>query len=131
SDPSAGSGPQAVIFATGHILYNALLAAKELDTEGIEVLVANVSIIKPIDEKSIIDLSKKTGAVVTVEDHQAMGGLGSAIAEVLAKNNPTPMEFIGLQNTFAESGTPKELMEKYKMDKNAIKDAVRKVVARK
>ena len=130
-DPSAGSGPKAVIFATGHILYNALLAAKELDTEGIEVLVANVATIKPLDEKTVVDLAKKTGAVVTIEDHQVMGGLGGAIAEVLAKNNPTPMEFVGLQDTFAESGTPKELMTKYKMDKNAIIEAVRKVISRK
>jgi len=123
--------PQVTILATGHILYQALLAANELDAEGIEVLVANVSTIKPIDEKSIIDLSRKTGAVVTVEDHQVMGGLGGAIAEVLAKNKPTPMEFIGLQNTFAESGTPKELMQKYKMDSKAIIEAVKKVIARK
>ena len=84
-----------------------------------------------MDEKTVLDLAKKTGAVVTVEDHQVLGGLGGAIAEVLSKNAPTPMEFIGLQNTFAESGTPKELMEKYGMDKNAIKDAVRKVIKRK
>lgn len=125
------ANPQTVIFATGHILYNALLAANELDTEGIEVLVANVSTIKPIDEKTIIDLSKKTGAVVTVEDHQVMGGLGGAIAETLGKGNPTPIEFIGLQDTFAESATPKELMQKYGMDKNAIKEAVKKVITRK
>ena len=131
SDPSTGSGYQAVIFATGYILYNALLAAKELDTEGIEVLVANVATIKPLDEKTVVELAEKTGAVVTAEDHQVMGGLGGAIAEVLAKNKPTPMEFIGLQNTFAESGTPKELMEKYKMDAPAIVEAVRKVIARK
>ncbi len=123
--------PKAVIFATGHILYNALLAAKELDAEGIEVLVANVATVKPLDEQTIVDLAKKTGAIVTVEDHQVMGGLGGAIAETLAKNNPTPMEFIGLQNTFAQSGTPKELMEKYKMDKNAIAEAIKKVITRK
>lgn len=123
--------PQVSIFATGHILYNALLAAKELEKENIQVLVANVSTIKPIDEKSIIDLSKKTGSVVTVEDHQVTGGLGGAIAEILAKNRPTPMELIGLQDTFAESGTPKELLEKYKMDSVAIIDAARKVISRK
>ncbi|OGH21443.1 MAG: transketolase [Candidatus Levybacteria bacterium RIFCSPLOWO2_01_FULL_38_13] len=123
--------PQTVIFATGHILYNALLAAKELEKENVHVLVANVSTVKPIDEKSIIELSKKTGTIVTVEDHQVMGGLGGAIAEVLAKNNPTPMEFVGLQDTFAESGTPKELMAKYKMDAPSIIEAVKKVIARK
>jgi len=123
--------PQTIIFATGHILYNALLAAHELDTEGIEVLVANVATIKPLDEKTVVDLAKKTGAVITVEDHQVMGGLGGAIAEVLAKNNPSPMEFIGLQNTFAESGKPSELMQKYRMDSHAIIEAVKKVIGRK
>ncbi|MCL4419028.1 transketolase family protein [Patescibacteria group bacterium] len=123
--------PQAVIFATGHILYEALLAAKNLDGENINTLVVNVSTIKPLDERNIIELAEKTGAVVTVEDHQVMGGLGGAIAEVLAKNKPTPIEFIGLQNTFAESGTPKELLTKYQMDDKAIFKAVRKAIARK
>jgi len=130
SDPSA-DGPQAVIFSTGHILYNALLAANELEKENIHVLVANIATIKPLGEKTVVDLAKKTGAVVTVEDHQVMGGLGGTIAEVLSKNAPTPIEFIGLQNTFAESGTPKELMQKYKMDAPAIIEAVRKVIRRK
>lgn len=123
--------PQAVIFGTGYLLYQALLAAKELEEEGLNVLVANVSSIKPIDEKTIIELSKQTGAVVSVEDHQVAGGLGGAIAEVLAKNQPTPMEFIGLQDTFGESGTPDQLIKKYKMDKPAIKEAIKKAIARK
>ncbi len=123
--------PQAVVFGTGYLLYQALLAAKELDEEGVSILVTNVSSIKPIDEKTIIELSKQTGAVVSVEDHQVAGGLGGAISEVLAKNQPTPMEFIGLQDTFGESGTPDQLIKKYKMDKSAIKEAVKKVIARK
>lgn len=123
--------PLATIFATGYMLYYALLAAKELDEEEIKVLVANVSTIKPLDQELIISLAKKTQAFVTVEDHQVMGGLGGAIAEFLAKTNPTPMEFVGLQNTFAESGSPKELIEKYGMGKESIKQAVRKVIARK
>lgn len=123
--------PQAIIFATGHILYQALLAARDLEKENIHVLVANVATIKPIDERTIIDLVSKTGAVVTVEDHQIMGGLGGAIAEVLGKNKPTPMEFVGLRDTFAESGKPIELMGKYKMDKNAIIEAVGKVISKK
>src|SRR3990167_2847107 len=86
SDPSAGSGPQAVIFATGHILYQALLAAKSLEEENINTLVVNVSAIKPLDEKNVIELAKTCGGVITVEDHQITGGLGGAIAEVLAKN---------------------------------------------
>ncbi len=131
SNPSTGSGPQVTIFATGHILYQALLAAKTLEEQEINSLVVNVATIKPLDEKGVLDVVKKTGAVVTVEDHQATGGLGGAVAEVLAKNHPTPIEFVGLQDTFAESGTPKELMAKYKMDAPAIIDAVKKVISRK
>ncbi|HEX8965890.1 MAG TPA: transketolase C-terminal domain-containing protein [Patescibacteria group bacterium] len=123
--------PQTTIFATGYMLYYALLAAKELETEGIQVLVANVCAIKPIDGETIVTLAQKTGSIVSVEDHQVAGGLGGLIAEVLAKNLPTPMEFIGLQDTFGESGSPKELLEKYNMGKNAIKEAVKKVIARK
>lgn len=123
--------PVATIFATGYMLYYALLAAKELEQENIQVLVANVSTIKPLDEVTLLSLAKKTRAFVSVEDHQVMGGLGGAIAEFTAKTIPTPMEFIGLQNTFAESGSPKELIEKYGMGKNAIKEAVRKVIKRK
>lgn len=123
--------PQVVIFGMGYLLYQALLAAKELEEEGINVLVANVATVKPIDEATIVNLAKQTAAVVTVEDHQVVGGLGGTIAEVLARTIPTPMEFIGLQNTFGESGTPAELIKKYKMDKNAIKEAVKKVIDRK
>ena len=123
--------PRVTIFATGHILYQALLAAKALEEQGINSLVVNVATIKPLDQNSILESVEKTRAAVTVEDHQVMGGLGGAIAEFLAKVKPTPIEFIGLQNTFAESGTPKELMEKYKMDAPAIIEAVKKVIARK
>lgn len=123
--------PKAVMFATGHILYHALLAASELEKENINVLVANVSTIKPLDESGILLLAKKTGSVVTVEDHQVAGGLGGAIAELLSRELPTPMEFVGLQDTFAESGKPLELMQKYKMDSGSIASAVRKVIARK
>jgi len=123
--------PVATIFATGHMLYHALIAAKELEKEKINVLVANVSAIKPLDEKTIFSLAKKSKAFVSVEDHQVIGGLGSAIAESCAKNLPVPMEFVGLQDTFAESGTSSELIEKYKMGKNDIKTAVKKVIIRK
>lgn len=137
--------PKCVIFATGHMLYHALLAANELENpsassgqEKINVLVANVAQIKPLDESSILKLVEQTclpagkaGAVVTVEDHQVMGGLGGAISELLARTLPTPMEFIGLQDTFAESGTPLELIKKYKMDSGSIASAVRKVLKRK
>lgn len=123
--------PQVTIFAMGYMLYYTLLAAKELEEEGIQVLVANVSTIKPLDEASLLSYTKQTGAFISVEDHQVTGGLGGAIAEFLAKNIPTPMEFIGLQDTFAESGKPLELIEKYGMGTQAIKNAVIKVIARK
>ncbi|MEK7186212.1 MAG: transketolase C-terminal domain-containing protein, partial [Patescibacteria group bacterium] len=131
SDPSTGSGPQVAIFAMGYMLFQALLAAKKLEEEGINSLVVNVATIKPLDEKGILEAANQTKAVVTIEDHQVMGGLGGTIAELLAKNSPAPMEFIGLQDTFAESGTPKELLEKYKMDSPAIVQAARKVINRK
>jgi len=123
--------PQVAIFSMGYMTYHALLAAKKLEEDGINSLVINVPTIKPLDEKGILEATAQTKAVVTVEDHQVTGGLGGAIAEILAKNNPTPMEFIGLQDTFAESGTPKELLEKYKMDTPAIIEAVKKVISRK
>lgn len=123
--------PQATIFATGYMLYYALAAAKELEEEGFPVLVVNVPTIKPLDEDGIIRFTGHTGAVVTVEDHQVEGGMGSALAEYLVKTNPLPMEFVGLQNTFAESGDWKAILEKYHMDTPAIKKAVKKVIKRK
>src|SRR3989344_2587619 len=126
-----GKNPQVVIFATGYMLFHALTAAKELEKEGVNILVTNIHTVKPIDEITIIEQAEITGAVVSVEDHQVDGGLGSAIAEVLSKNHPTPQEFVGLQNTFGESGKIDELLTKYKMDKNAIKKAVLKVIRRK
>ena len=123
--------PQVSIFATGYILYQAIIAAAELEKEGIQTEVINVATIKPLDEQGILELVNKTHAVVTVEDHQVTGGLGGALSELFAKNLPTPMEFIGLQNVFGESGKPQELIEKYKMDKAAIKEAVKKVISRK
>jgi len=123
--------PKAALFATGYMVYHALVAAKELEEEGINVLVTNFHTIKPIDEEAIINIAKETGAIVSVEDHQVDGGLGSAVAEVLAKNYPTVQEFVGLQNTFGESGTIGELLSKYNMDKDAIKEAVKNAISRK
>ena len=120
--------PKATIFACGYMLYYALLAAKNLETQGINILVANVSSIKPADEETIVELSKKTGKVVTVEDHQITGGLGGMISEVLAKKSPTQMEFVGLNNTFAESGNWKDLIKKYKMDEVAIEEKVKSII---
>lgn len=123
--------PQAVIFATGYMIYYALLAAKELEEEGIQTLVTNIHTIKPLDDETIINQAKQTGAVISVEDHQVDGGLGSAISETLSKNHPTIQEFIGLQNIFGESGKPEELLTKFNMDKNAIKEAVKRAIQRK
>lgn len=123
--------PQVTIISTGYMTFYALLAAKELETDGVQTLVVNLPSVKPIDGKGLLEDVKRTNAVVTVEDHQVDGGMGSAVAEFLAMNSPTPMEFVGLQDTFAESGKPGELLTKYKMDQDAIKEAVKKVMTRK
>lgn len=123
--------PQVTILGTGYILHQALLAAKELEDEGIQTIVANVATIKPLDKEMLLALVDKTHAIVTIEDHQTMGGLGGAVAEILAQHYPTPMEFVGLRDTFAESGKPSELIKKYHMDKDAVKEAVKKVIERK
>jgi len=119
-----------VIFATGHLVYQALLAAKELEEEGIYTYVCNVHTIKPLDGETILELVSipSVKGIVTVEDHQIAGGMGSAISEFLAKTKPTRIEFIGLQDTFGESGSMKDLLTKYKMDKEAIKEAVKKMI---
>ena len=123
--------PQAVVLATGHLLYYALVAAKELESEGINVTVANVATVKPMDVKALLELTAEGGAVETVEDHQVAGGMGSAVCEFLAQNNPMPIEFVGLRDTFAESGKPKELIEKYGLGTKSIKESVNKVILRK
>lgn len=123
--------PQVTIMGCGHLLYQALLAAKELAYDKIDVDVVNVATVKPLDGKSVLEAVRDSKAVVTVEDHQVTGGLGSAIAEFLVKHNPIPMEFIGLQDTFAESGSPSDLIKKYQLDNIAIIKAVKKVIKRK
>ncbi len=123
--------PEVLIIGCGGLLYNALLAARELEEEKIGTVVLNCSTIKPIDDKKIVELAKKIGAVVTVEEHQVEGGLGGAVAEVLAKRAPTPIEFIGMQDTFGESGAPAALIEKYGMGVKDIKAAVKCVLRRK
>ncbi|MCL5004550.1 MAG: transketolase family protein [Patescibacteria group bacterium] len=129
--PTGGKKPQAVIIGAGPVLYNALQAAKELEEEGIGTIVLNNHTIKPIDEKKIIELAKKCGAIVSVEEHNIVGGLGGAIAEVLAKNFPVPMEFIGMQDCFGESGAPDELIKKYGMGAEDIVKAAKKAIKRK
>jgi len=132
--PSTGSGlkkPEVAIISCGPIIYNALLAAYELEEEKIGTIVANSHTIKPLDENKIIELAKKCGAIVTVEEHSIFGGLGSAVAEVLAKNKPVPMEFVGTKDVFGESGPPNSLIEKYGLGVNDIKTAVKNVLKRK
>lgn len=121
--------PKVVIIATGPLVHNALLAAKELENE-IQTTVINVHTIKPLDEATILSAVQNASAVVTVEEHQVNGGLGSAIAELLAKNNPKPIEFIGVQNQFGQSGEPKELIEHYGMGAKSISEAVKKALSR-
>lgn len=123
--------PHVVIIACGPLVYTALLAARLLEREGIMSVVVNVHTIKPLDEKKLTDLAKKYGAVVTVEEHQVAGGLGGAVAELLARTYPTPIEFIGMQNVFGSSGAPEKLSAKYGMDVPALCAAVRKVILRK
>ncbi len=122
---------QAGIIATGPILHNALLAAKKFAERGVAVKVLNISSIRPLDFGAIINLAKETGAVVSVEDHQVVGGFGSAVAEVLAQNHPVPMELIGVHDKFGQSGTPEELIEHYHMNTESIEKAVMKAVSRK
>jgi transketolase len=120
--------PVITIFATGYMVYYAMLAAKKLEERKIQTLVANVSTIKPIDENTVVELARKAGHVITVEDHQTSGGLGGAIAEILAKHCPTKMEFVGLRDTFAESGSSLDLLKKYEMDETAIEKAALKIL---
>lgn len=123
--------PKAGIIATGALLYKALSAARELKGNGIEVEVMNLSTIKPLDEKAIVEFAKKAGRIVTVEEHQIRGGMGSAVAECLAKNFPVPIEFIGVDDQFGQSGTPDELIEYYGMGTKHIISAVEKILKRK
>ncbi len=124
------SGNDVTLIATGTILHNTIRAAELLEAEGISAAVLNIHTIKPIDEKIIIDAAKKTGAVVSVEEHSIYGGLGSAVAEVLSSNYPTPMEFVGATE-FAESGDYNELLEKYGFSPEAIRDKAKSAIAKK
>lgn len=124
-------GVDAVIIGSGPVLYNGLMAAQLLEKEGLSVMVVNNHTIKPIDRKTIAQAAKKCGAVVTLEEHQTMGGCGSAVVEVLAEECPVPVEMVGMPNCFGESGEPNELIEKYGMDVQSVVRAVRKVVNRK
>ncbi|MCX6745739.1 MAG: transketolase family protein [Candidatus Parcubacteria bacterium] len=121
-------GDDVTIIACGSMVYEALLAAKELKKEKIQAEVINCHTIKPIDAKTIIRSAKKTNRVVTIEEHQVNGGLGSAVAEVLAQNYPVPMKIIGMPDKFGESGTGKELLDKYGLNYLNIIKEIKKLI---
>lgn len=119
------------IIATGALVHKALVCAHDLEKKGIKVKVMNLATIKPLDTEAIIALAKETKKIVTVEEHQIIGGMGSAVAECLSANYPVPIEFIGVKNVFGQSGTPAELIEYYEMGISHIMKAVEKVLTRK
>jgi transketolase len=125
------TGTDVTIFATGHLVWTSIEAAKELSAQGISCEVINIHTIKPLDEEAILNSARKTRAVVVAEEHQRNGGLGDAIAHVLAQNLPTPMEFVGVNDSFGESGKPTELLEKYGLGKKDVLWAVKDVLERK
>lgn len=124
-------GTDVTIIATGHLVWQALLACENLENQGISAEVINIHTIKPLDEEALLKSVKKTGCVVTAEEHNFLGGLGESVARTLAVNHPTPQEFVATQDTFGESGTPEQLMEKYGLNNKAIEAAVLKVLKRK
>ncbi|MEN9524794.1 MAG: hypothetical protein RLZZ256_178 [Bacteroidota bacterium] len=124
-------GTDVSIFACGHLVWNAIQAGVELEAEGISVEIVNLHTIKPLDEESIIRTLKKTGCAVTAEEHNIIGGMGDAVAQVAAKHCPTPIEYVGTNDTFGESGTPAQLLKKYGLDVPDIVAAAKRALARK
>ena len=124
-------GTDVTIVATGHLVWESLQAAEQLEKEGISAEVINIHTIKPLDEEAILTSVAKTKCIVTAEEHNKFGGLGESVARCLAQNAPTPQEFVAVNDTFGESATPAELMEKYKINDKAVIEAVKKVIQRK
>jgi transketolase len=124
-------GTDVTILATGHLVWEALVAAEALEAKGISAEVINIHTIKPLDDEAILKSVAKTGCVVTAEEHNILGGLGESVARVLSLNKPAPQEFVAVQDSFGESGTPEQLMDKYKLNNQAIVDAVERVIGRK
>ena len=124
-------GNDVSIIATGHLVWEALEAAKALETEGISAEVINIHTIKPLDTEAIINSAKKTGAVVTCEEHLFNGGLGDSVAQTLALNCPTPMEYVAVDDKFGESGTPEQMLQNYHLKAVDIVEKVKAVLARK
>lgn len=121
-------GTDVTIVATGHLVWESLIAAAELEKEGISCEVINIHTIKPLDEEIIINSVKKTGKIVTAEEHNILGGLGESVARVLAQKCPTPQAFVAVNDTFGESATPAELMKKYGIDSTAVIEKVKSLL---
>ncbi len=124
-------GTDVTLVATGHLVWEALQAAEALEAKGISAEVINIHTIKPLDEEAILKSVRKTGCVVTAEEHNFLGGLGESVSRVLALNNPLPQEFVAVEDTFGESGTPEQLMEKYGLNAEAIIVKAEKAIQRK
>ncbi|RXP61914.1 transketolase family protein [Lutibacter sp. HS1-25] len=124
-------GTDVTIVATGHLVWEALQASEQLEAMGISAEVINIHTIKPLDEEAILKSVSKTGCIVTAEEHNIIGGLGESVSRVLVQNNLVPQEFVAVNDSFGESGTPAQLMEKYKLNDKAIVEAVQKVIKRK
>lgn len=124
-------GKDVSIFATGHLVWRAILAAQELEKEGISAEIINIHTIKPLDNEAILTSVKKTGCVVACEEHLYNGGLGDSIAQLLARNYPSPMEYVGIDDQFGESGKPMQLMDKYGLNAKNIIEKAKKVISRK
>jgi transketolase len=124
-------GKDVTVIACGLMVHEALQASNTLAGEDIDVRVLNMHTIKPVDREAIIESAQETGAIVTAEEHQMAGGLGSAVAEVVTMNSPVPMEMIAVNDSFGESGDPEELLKKYHLKDSDIAEAIRKVIKRK
>lgn len=124
-------GTDVSIFATGHLVWEAIQAGEMLEAEGINAEIINIHTIKPLDEKAILQSVKKTGCAVSAEEHQVAGGLGDSIAQVLIQKHLTPLEYVGVKDTFGESGTPAQLMEKYGLSAKDIVAAAKRAISRK
>ena len=125
------SGKDVTDVATGHLVWEAIQAAKEMKKLKISVEVINIHTIKPLDNQTIINSVKKTRCIVTAEEHNYLGGLGESISGMLSKTQPTHQEFVSVNDSFGESGTPNQLMEKYGLNKESIIDKIKKVIKRK
>jgi transketolase len=124
-------GTDVTIIACGHLVWKSIEAAKVLLEKGVSVELINMHTIKPLDEETILKSVRKTGCVVTAEEHMILGGLGESVAQVLSRKLPSPQEFVAVNDTFGESGPPMELMTKYGIDTQNVVDAALRVIARK